>query len=134
VFCSSCGRKPEVFEKFCTACGAPAAVDQPRTTAEFGSPLATQSAKAKTIGFNLTALILGGIALLIAIFDYSLLSSGDYAYIADEEVGLLFILSATSLGFAIAGAVKDQRHKAWALSVSIVSMLLTLSLTNFMLS
>ena len=71
---------------------------------------------------------------MIAIFDYSLLSSGDYAYIADEEVGLLFILSATSLGFAIAGAVKDQRHKAWALSVSIVSMLLTLSLTNFMLS
>lgn len=93
-----------------------------------------QSHKAKPVGFNLTALILGGIALLIAIFDYSLLGSGEYSYIEDAEVGFLFILSATGLGFAIAGTVRDQRHKTWALSVSILSMLLTLSLTSYMLS
>lgn len=134
MFCSSCGRKSEVFEKFCSACGTPAAVDQSRASAEPGSPLATQSVQSKPIGFNLTALILGGVAVLIALFDYSLLNSGDYTYVEDAEVGFLFILSATGLGFAIAGAVKDQRHKVWALSVSILSMLLTLSLTSYMMS
>lgn len=89
--------------------------------------------KAKS-GLTISGLIVGAIAVLIALFDYSLLGSGDYSYIEDAEVGLLFILSATAIGLSIAGAVKTQRFKTVALAVSIIAMLLTLSLTNYMLS
>ena len=132
MFCSNCGRQSDGSESFCASCGS-SLLKPANSSTSIASNLSSTETKKDPIGLTLSGLIVGAIAVLIALFDYSLLSAGDYSYIEDAEVGLLFILSATALGLAIGGTVKGQRLKTAALTVSIIAMLLTLSLTSYML-
>jgi hypothetical protein len=76
-------------------------------------------------------LILGVIASVIGLVDLGLIQDGTYDYILDSEIGLLAILSLTSLGLGIAAKVKQQRASLGALIVSIVSVGIFLACTSY---
>jgi hypothetical protein len=63
--------------------------------------------------------------------DLGLVQNGSYDYIVDSEIGLLAIMSLTSLGLGIAAKVKQQRISLGALLVSIVSVLIFLACTSY---
>lgn len=137
MYCSSCGKQADESINFCPSCGSSIRATQvsPESrSVPTPSPYQATQPVRESFGLNLASLIVGGIAVIIALFDYALLGSGDYTYIEDAEVGLLFILSCTALGLAIGGAAKKQRLQGASMTVSIVAMLLTLSLTTYMLA
>jgi len=83
------------------------------------------------IGLSLAALILGIISAMIGIYDLALVSDGTYDYILESEIGLLAILSFTSLGLAIAAKVKQQRISAGALTAAIIAVVVFLACTTY---
>jgi hypothetical protein len=84
-----------------------------------------------SMGLSLASLILGIIASLIGLFDLALVSDGTYDYILESEIGLLAILSFTSLGFGIAAKSKQQRLSVGALSVSIIAVVIFIACTTY---
>jgi hypothetical protein len=84
-----------------------------------------------SMGLSLAALILGIISAMIGIYDVALVSDGTYDYILESEIGLLAILSFTSLGLAIAAKVKQQRISAGALTAAIIAVVVFLACTTY---
>ena len=84
-----------------------------------------------SMGLSLAALILGIISAMIGIYDIALVSDGTYDYILESEIGLLAILSFTSLGLAIAAKVKQQRISAGALAAAIIAVVVFLACTTY---
>jgi hypothetical protein len=84
-----------------------------------------------SMGLSLAALILGIISAMIGIYDIALVSDGTYDYILESEIGLLAILSFTSLGLAIAAKVKQQRISAGALTAAIIAVVVFLACTTY---
>jgi hypothetical protein len=68
---------------------------------------------------------------VIGLVDLGLVQDGTYDYILDSEIGLLAILSLTSLGLGIAAKVKQQRASIGALIVSIISVVIFLACTSY---
>jgi len=89
------------------------------------------SPQSPAIGLSLAALILGIISAMIGIYDLALVSDGTYDYILESEIGLLAILSFTSLGLAIAAKVKQQRISAGALTAAIIAVVVFLACTTY---
>jgi hypothetical protein len=85
----------------------------------------------RSAALSISSLILGVIASVIGLVDLGLIQDGTYDYILDSEIGLLAILSLTSLGLGIAAKVKQQRISIGALSVSIISVLIFLACTSY---
>ena len=83
------------------------------------------------MGISLAALILGIISAIIGIYDLALVSDGTYDYILESEIGLLAIMSFTSLGLAIAAKVKQQRLSAGALTAAIIAVVVFLACTTY---
>ena len=83
------------------------------------------------MGLSLAALILGVIASLIGLFDLGSVADGTYAYIDESEIGILGILSLTSLGLGVAAKVKQQRVSVGALIVSIVAVVIFIACTSY---
>ena len=79
------------------------------------------------MGYSITAFILGGISLVIGLVDLGMISNGTWLYLQDSEIGLLLILSLTSLGFGIAASRKKQRAGTGALIVAIAAILVMLA-------
>ena len=75
-------------------------------------------------GLAISSLILGVIALVIALVDIGLVTSGDYAYINYEEVGFIAVLALTSLGLGIGASRKSQVYGKAALIVSIAAIVM----------
>jgi hypothetical protein len=84
-----------------------------------------------SLGLSISSLILGVIASLIGLVDLGSIQDGSYEYIMDSEIGLLAILSFTSLGLGISAKVKQQRLSIGALIVSIISFLIFLACTTY---
>jgi len=84
-----------------------------------------------SMGLSLAALILGIISAIIGIYDLALVSDGTYDYILESEIGLLAIMSFTSLGLAIAAKVKQQRLSAGALTAAIIAVVVFLACTTY---
>jgi hypothetical protein len=84
-----------------------------------------------SMGLSIASLIIGVIASVIGLVDLGLVQNGSYDYIVDSEIGLLAIMSLTSLGLGIAAKVKQQRISLGALLVSIVSVLIFLACTSY---
>ena len=84
-----------------------------------------------SMGLSLAALILGIISAMIGIYDLALVSDGTYDYILESEIGLLAILSFTSLGLAIAAKVKQQRISAGALTAAIIAVVVFFACTTY---
>ena len=84
------------------------------------------------MGLSVASLILGIIAALVGLFDLGAINDGTYSYILESEIGILAILSLTSLGLGIAAKVKQQRLSIGALIVSIISVVIFLACTSYM--
>ena len=84
------------------------------------------------MGLSISSLILGIIATLVGLFDLGAINDGTYEYILESEIGILAILSLTSLGLGIAAKVKQQRLSIGALIVSIISVVIFLACTSYM--
>ena len=84
-----------------------------------------------SMGLSLAALILGIISGMIGIYDLALVSDGTYDYILESEIGLLAILSFTSLGLAIAAKVKQQRISTGALTAAIIAVVVFFACTTY---
>ena len=84
-----------------------------------------------SLGLSISSLILGLIASLIGLIDLGSIEDGSYEYIMDSEIGLLAILSFTSLGLGISAKVKQQRLSIGALIVSIISFFIFLACTSY---
>ena len=84
-----------------------------------------------SIALTVSSLILGVIASVIGLIDLGLVQDGTYDYILDSEIGLLAILSLTSLGLGIAAKVKQQPASVGALIVSIISVVIFLACTSY---
>lgn len=85
------------------------------------------------VGLSIGSLILGAIAIVIALIDIGLVASGDYAYIADEEVGFIAILALVSLGLGAGAVRKTQRYSKSALTVSIAAIVMTFATAAYTL-
>lgn len=84
-----------------------------------------------SMGLSLPSLILGIIASLVGLYDLGSVADGTYAYIEESEIGLLAILSFTSLGLGIAAQVKQQRIAIAALIVSIIAVVVFFACTTY---
>ena len=115
IACKHCGR--DIVKKLPPADYPP--VSQP-------APVQNTS-----MGLSLAALILGIISAMIGIYDIALVSDGTYDYILESEIGLLAILSFTSLGLAIAAKVKQQRISAGALTAAIIAVVVFFACTTY---
>jgi hypothetical protein len=89
------------------------------------------SSQDTSLGLSISSLILGVIASLIGLFDLGSIQDGSYEYIMDSEIGLLAIMSFTSLGLGISAKVKQQRLSIGALIVSIISFFIFLACTSY---
>ena len=117
IACKHCGR--DIVKKLPPPNYPP--VSQP-------APVSVQNT---SMGLSLAALILGIISAMIGIYDIALVSDGTYDYILESEIGLLAILSFTSLGFGIAAKSKQQRLSVGALIVSIIAVVIFLACTTY---
>ncbi len=93
--------------------------------------LQTSNQESRSIALSIASLILGIIASAVGLVDLGLIQDGTYDYILDSEIGLLAIMSLTSLGLGIAAKVKQQRISLGALIVSIVSVVIFLACTSY---
>ncbi len=117
IACKHCGR--DIVKKMPPPVPTYAPVSQP-------APVQNTS-----MGLSLASLILGIIGSLIGLFDLALVSDGTYDYILESEIGLLAILSFTSLGFGIAAKAKQQRLSVGALTVSIIAVVIFIACTTY---
>ena len=117
IACKHCGR--DIVKKMPPPVPTYAPVSQP-------APVQNTS-----MGLSLAGLIIGLISSLIGLGDLVLISDGTYSYIEESEIGLLAILSFTSLGFGIAAKAKQQRLSVGALSVSIAAVLIFIACTTY---
>lgn len=87
--------------------------------------------KDNSMGFSIASIILGIITIIIGLIDLGSIDNYTYTYIEDTEIGLLFILSFTSLGFGITASVKKQLYWIPALVISIISVVIFLACTGY---
>ena len=115
----------------CRYCGRdlPSSIQQPVSAFAMQPQAWTQQNQA--IGLSIASLIIGIIASIIGLVDLSLIQDGSYDYLLDSEIGILAIMSFTSLGLGIAAKVKNLRVSTAALIVSIVSVVIFLACCSY---
>ena len=89
------------------------------------------SPQSSAIGLSIASLIVGIIASVIGLGDLALINDGTYTYILESEIGILAVLSLTSLGLGITAKVKQQRLSAGALIVSIIAVVIFLACATY---
>jgi len=75
------------------------------------------------LGLSLSSLIVGIVGIVIGLVDLGTINDGTYVFLSNSEIGLLGIVSLTSLGLGIGASVKKNRFWVASLVVSIISVL-----------
>ena len=125
--CPYCAEEIKADAILCKHCGSTIAATRPD---QYSAPSRLQPPPylgeevRQGVGLSIGSLITGAIAIVIALIDIGLVTSGDYAYIADEEVGFIAVLSLVSLGLGIAAVRKSQRYNKGALSVALAAIVM----------
>jgi len=113
--------------QFCQSCGTAvgeSSISQP--AAEAVNKNTTQGQ-----GLAITGIVLGAIALVLALLDIIFIWSGEYDYITAEEVGLLFLLSVVGLVFSILALAKKNSLASTATALSGSALFVVLALTIY---
>ena len=74
------------------------------------------------LGLSLSSLIVGIVGIVIGLVDLGSINDGTYVFLSNSEIGILGIVSLTSLGLGIGASVKKNRFWIASLVVSIISV------------
>ena len=122
VFCSNCGSGIKEESTFCSSCGK-------KLTDQATSPTLVETPNknsGKSSGLAKGGLIVGIVCLVIGLVDLGEIGSGAWVSLADSEIGILLVLSMTSLGLSIAALVQKQKNAIGALIIAIISVMVML--------
>jgi hypothetical protein len=129
--CPFCAEDIKLEAIACRYCGRDLQNATTHAATNFSGNANQVSENSRSMGLSIASLIIGVIASVIGLVDLGLVQNGSYDYIVDSEIGLLAIMSLTSLGLGIAAKVKQQRISLGALLVSIASVLIFLACTSY---
>jgi hypothetical protein len=125
MYCSNCGKKQPVKAQFCQNCGF--GLDGGVTTETKSK---TEPARGGQ-GFAITGIVLGGLAVFFALFDFAMVGSGEYDYVLPEEIGFLVIASLAGLVFSVIALSKKNKMGTLATVLSGSALFLTLLLSTY---
>ena len=83
------------------------------------------------LGLGITSLIIGVVTLVFAFIDLGGINSGDYGYILQSEIGLLFLMSVAGITFGGISARAENPVGRAGLTLSIGALLFTFYLAQF---
>jgi hypothetical protein len=138
MFCTNCGSKQTSEALFCQFCGTKlplasgeSSPQSPRTEEPvYYQPPFPAPASSSGNGFGIVGLILATLGTVIALYDFGLVASGEFSYVAVEEVGLVFLISFAGTVFSGVGASKRSGAGVAGLILGLLGIFLSFLLST----